>query len=110
MSFQVAELKDKGNAALQADQLEEAIRAYTEAIQIDAANEILYSNRSAAYAKNAQYDLALKDAEKAVEIKPVWGKVCSIAFCVFKPISQSINQSTKALLWINHWVIQSTKQ
>ena len=100
-------MKDKGNAALQADQLEEAIRAYTEAIQIDAANEILYSNRSAAYAKNAQYDLALKDAEKAVEIKPVWGKVCSIAFCVFKPINQSVNRLTHCYGLIIEWFNQS---
>jgi stress-induced-phosphoprotein 1 len=55
--------------------LEEAIKAYTEAIEIDSANEILYSNRSAAYAKNAQYDLALEDAEKAVSVKPAWAKV-----------------------------------
>ncbi|OQV11929.1 Stress-induced-phosphoprotein 1 [Hypsibius exemplaris] len=74
MDPKVAELKDKGNAALQADRLAEAIQAYTEAIQLDSANEILYSNRSAAFAKNGQYDLALEDAEKAVGVKPTWGK------------------------------------
>lgn len=35
---------------------------------------MLYSNRSAAYAKSNKYDLALKDAEKTIEIKPDWSK------------------------------------
>ncbi|XP_044755662.1 stress-induced-phosphoprotein 1 [Coccinella septempunctata] len=71
---QVASLKDKGNAALQENKFEEAIRYYTEAINLDGNNHVLYSNRSAAYAKANKYDLALKDAEKTVEIKPDWVK------------------------------------
>lgn len=35
---------------------------------------MLYSNRSAAYAKANKYDLALQDAEKTVQLKPDWGK------------------------------------
>lgn len=71
----MSELKERGNAALQANLLDEAIQAYTEGINLDSGNEILYSNRSAAYAKKGQYDLALKDGEKAVELKPSWSKV-----------------------------------
>lgn len=74
---QVAVLKDKGNAALSANKIDEALKYYTEAINIDPQNAVLYSNRSAAYAKASQYDLALKDAEKAVEIKPDWSKAYS---------------------------------
>lgn len=44
---------------------------------MDVTNAVLYSNRSAAYAKGNQYDLALKDAEKAIEIKPDWSKAYS---------------------------------
>ncbi len=67
--------KNKGNAAFAAGKYEEAIGHFTEAIKIDPTNHILYSNRSAAYAASKQYDEALKDAEKTVEIAPNWGKV-----------------------------------
>ena len=48
---------------------------YTEAIDLDPENHILYSNRSAAFAKAEKYDLALTDAEKTMELKPDWAKV-----------------------------------
>lgn len=41
---------------------------------MDSGNHVLYSNRSAAYAKANKYDLALQDAEKTVQLKPDWGK------------------------------------
>lgn len=63
-----------GNAALSANNFVEAIKCYTEAISIDGKNHVLYSNRSAAYAKCKKYDLALQDAEKTIELKPDWGK------------------------------------
>lgn len=68
------ELKSKGNAALQAEKYDEAIDFYSKAIEIDPNNHILYSNRSAAYAKVGKYDDSLKDAEKTVSIKPDWPK------------------------------------
>ncbi|KAK9879866.1 hypothetical protein WA026_008370 [Henosepilachna vigintioctopunctata] len=73
-SNQVIILKDKGNAALQANNFEDAIKYYSEAISYDGNNHVLYSNRSAAYAKANNYDLALKDAEKTIEIKSDWVK------------------------------------
>ncbi|XP_066246727.1 stress-induced-phosphoprotein 1 [Euwallacea similis] len=74
---QVNALKDKGNAALAENKLEEAVNYYTEAISLDSKNAVLYSNRSAAYAKANKYDLSLQDAEKAIELKPEWGKAFS---------------------------------
>lgn len=71
---QVAVLKDKGNAALAEQNFDEAIKFYTEAIAIDGSNHVLYSNRSAAYAKAGKYESALDDAEKTVQIKPDWAK------------------------------------
>lgn len=71
---QVTQLKDKGNAALQAGKFDEAVKFYTEAIALDSKNHVLYSNRSAAYAKAGNYQKALEDAEKTIEIKPDWGK------------------------------------
>ncbi|XP_012283788.1 stress-induced-phosphoprotein 1 [Orussus abietinus] len=70
----VSELKEKGNAALQEGKFDDAIKYYTEAIALDNANHVLYSNRSAAYAKSKQYQLALEDAEKTILLKPDWAK------------------------------------
>jgi stress-induced-phosphoprotein 1 len=47
---------------------------FTEAIEIEPTNHILYSNRSAAYASKKDYKSALTDAEKTTEIKPDWAK------------------------------------
>ncbi|CAL4088706.1 unnamed protein product [Meganyctiphanes norvegica] len=67
-------LKDQGNAELSKGNLKEAIDLYSEAITLDPSNHVLYSNRSAAYAKMEKYSEALTDGEKTVSIKPDWGK------------------------------------
>ncbi|CAL1677226.1 unnamed protein product [Lasius platythorax] len=67
-------LKASGNAALQEGKFEEAIKHYTDAIALDSSNHVLYSNRSAAYAKSALYPEALEDAEKTILLKSDWGK------------------------------------
>ncbi|XP_022902492.1 stress-induced-phosphoprotein 1 [Onthophagus taurus] len=71
---QVNALKEKGNTALNSNQFDEAIKCYTEAIALDPKNHVLYSNRSAAYAKSNMYNKALEDAEKTVQLKPDWSK------------------------------------
>ena len=80
----MAALKDKGNAALQADKFDDAIKFYSEAIALDENNHVLYSNRSAAYAKAGKYRQALEDAEKTVQLKPDWGKVSRYIVFVIK--------------------------
>lgn len=69
-----ADLKAKGNAAFSNGEYEQAIRFFTEAIGLDPGNHVLYSNRSAAQASLKQYDKALEDAKKVVELKADWPK------------------------------------
>lgn len=68
------ELKAKGNAALQSEKFDDAIKFYSEAINLDPKNHILFSNRSAAYAKVKKYSESLQDAEKTIELKKDWPK------------------------------------
>lgn len=70
----VDELKAQGNAALQAENFTEAIKLYSEAIEQDPSNHILFSNRSAAYAKINDYENSLKDAEQTISLKSDWPK------------------------------------
>ncbi|KAJ5681448.1 uncharacterized protein N7477_001388 [Penicillium maclennaniae] len=67
-------LKAEGNKAFAAKDYPTAIEKFTEAIAVDSENHILYSNRSAVYAAQAEYQKALEDAEKSISIKPDWSK------------------------------------
>lgn len=47
---------------------------FSQAIELDPSNHVLYSNRSGAYASLKSYEKALEDANKTTEIKPDWAK------------------------------------
>ncbi|KAJ2782428.1 Hsp90 cochaperone [Coemansia interrupta] len=68
------DLKTQGNAAFAAGNHDEAIKLFTQAIELDPTNHVLYSNRSASLASLKKYEDALADAEKTVELKPDWPK------------------------------------
>ena len=65
----------QSNAACQTGDFALAVTLYTEAIRLDPANHILYSNRSAAHVKLGQFGKALQDAVKAKQLNPEWPKV-----------------------------------
>eukprot|EP01056_Protomagalhaensia_sp_Gyna25_P001028 Protomagalhaensia_sp_Gyna_25__1027@NODE_1498_length_1785_cov_208_079038_g1213_i0_p1_GENE_NODE_1498_length_1785_cov_208_079038_g1213_i0NODE_1498_length_1785_cov_208_079038_g1213_i0_p1_ORF_typecomplete_len547_score152_08TPR_1/PF00515_28/1_4e05TPR_1/PF00515_28/0_81TPR_1/PF00515_28/0_035TPR_1/PF00515_28/7e06TPR_1/PF00515_28/0_19TPR_1/PF00515_28/1_3e05TPR_1/PF00515_28/0_0021TPR_1/PF00515_28/1_1e05TPR_1/PF00515_28/2_1e08TPR_2/PF07719_17/2_6e07TPR_2/PF07719_17/0_83TPR_2/PF07719_17/0_0033TPR_2/PF07719_1 len=69
-----SELKLLGNTAFQSKDFENAIKYFSEAIELSPTDHVLYSNRSGAYASVKKWDLALKDAEKCVELAPTWPK------------------------------------
>jgi len=73
-SAKANELKQAGNVATAAGNFDEAARLYSEAIEADPSNHVLWSNRSASYANLGEYEKALTDAEKAIECKPDWAK------------------------------------
>lgn len=68
------DLKNKGNQFLQEGKFEDAVKCYTSAIEQDPKNHVLYSNRSAAYAKLGKFEDALKDAEECVKLNDSWAK------------------------------------
>lgn len=75
MSRELAlEAKSRGNAAFSKGAYQEAISAFSEAIQHDPSDHVFFSNRSACYAGLSQFKEALDDAEKCVELAPKWVK------------------------------------
>jgi len=71
MSVAEAEaFKAKGNAALTSNRLSEAIEMYTKAINLDGANHVYYSNRSAAHLKQNNAQAALDDANSCINLAP----------------------------------------
>eukprot|EP00598_Pedospumella_elongata_P007745 CAMPEP_0184985698 /NCGR_PEP_ID=MMETSP1098-20130426/14250_1 /TAXON_ID=89044 /ORGANISM="Spumella elongata, Strain CCAP 955/1" /LENGTH=481 /DNA_ID=CAMNT_0027509795 /DNA_START=37 /DNA_END=1479 /DNA_ORIENTATION=+ len=68
------DLKDQGNQAFQAGDVQLAISLFTQAIDLDPDNHVFYSNRAAAYMKADSKSKALHDAEKCVELAPTWSK------------------------------------
>ncbi|KAH0613497.1 uncharacterized protein H6S33_005383 [Morchella sextelata] len=67
-------LKAEGNAAFAAKDFDKAISLFTQAIEVDPSNHVLYSNRSACYASLKDFAGALQDATKCTELKPDWAK------------------------------------
>ena len=67
--------REKGNGLFKAGDYAGAVGAYSEAIALDPANHVLYSNRSGAYlALGGAISKAFKDAEQCVALKPDWPK------------------------------------
>ncbi|KAH7916707.1 chaperone [Hygrophoropsis aurantiaca] len=67
-------LKDLGNKAFAAKDYDKAIDLFSQAIALDPANHVLFSNRSAAKAGKKHWVAALEDAEQCVAINPTWAK------------------------------------
>jgi len=70
----VMSIKAKANSFIKNGKYVEAIVEYSEAISLQPANPLLYSNRSLAFFKLSQYFFALKDAETTIRLVPDWAK------------------------------------
>jgi len=68
------DVKNRGNKAFTSGDLKEAVKLYTEAINLDPTDHTFWANRSASYSGLAQHDKALSDAEEAIRLKKDWMK------------------------------------
>lgn len=69
-----AAFKEAGNNFLKNKQFDEAIKAYTEAINLDPTDHVFFSNRSAAYLSKGDAQNALNDGQRCVTLAPNWPK------------------------------------
>ncbi|KAL2693238.1 hypothetical protein IWX47DRAFT_850597 [Phyllosticta citricarpa] len=67
-------LKAEGNKLFAEKKFPEAIDKFTQAIELDPQNHVLYSNRSGCFASMKDFEHAYQDAEKTTELKPDWAK------------------------------------
>jgi tetratricopeptide (TPR) repeat protein len=79
-------LREEGNERFKEGRMSEAVSLYTRAIQHDAANPILFSNRALAYIKLGSFDKAVTDAERCVELDGLHGE----HLCVL-PLGSALN-------------------
>ena len=64
----------EGNAAFKEGRFGDAVRLYTQALEHGSSCAVIYSNRSAAFASEANYRAALADAERCIVLEPMWAK------------------------------------
>ena len=62
------------DAAFKAGDYDEAVKQFTDGIELDPTNHVLYSNRSGAYAAKADFKAALMDANKCIDLNKEWAK------------------------------------
>ncbi|KAM9908537.1 hypothetical protein OXX79_000314 [Metschnikowia pulcherrima] len=67
---QALALKDQGNAFLKEHKYQEAVDAYTKAIELDSSNPIFYSNRAQVHIKMESYGSAINDCNLALDVDP----------------------------------------
>lgn len=70
------ELKSLGNEAYKAKNYTDAIKKYSESIELDPINTLVWSNRSACYLLIDLPGKAMMDAEICRRLDPKWAKAC----------------------------------
>ena len=68
------DLKEKGNEAFKAGNMEDAIVLFTEAISQDESNSVLFNNRAMAFAGLERWEECVMDAREAVKLNATYSK------------------------------------
>lgn len=67
----IAELEfEQGNFLMVLREIEEAIKAYSDVIELNPGYSAAYNNRGVVYANKGEYDLAIRDFSTALELNP----------------------------------------
>uniref|UniRef100_A0A671Y3B7 LON peptidase N-terminal domain and ring finger 3 n=1 Tax=Sparus aurata TaxID=8175 RepID=A0A671Y3B7_SPAAU len=72
---QAGQLRREGNGLYSEKKMEAALEKYNQAIMIAPMDHILFSNRSQIHSTLRHYESALRDAEMACRLMPLWSKV-----------------------------------
>ncbi|KAF7822638.1 TPR repeat-containing thioredoxin TTL1-like [Senna tora] len=70
----VARARARGNDLFNSERFTEACSAYEEGLRRDPANSVLYCNRAACFFKLRQWDRAIEDCNRALQIQPNYAK------------------------------------
>ncbi|RKU38795.1 hypothetical protein C6496_04635 [Candidatus Poribacteria bacterium] len=90
----------RGNFMVMLDQLEEALKAYSRAIELTPNNANAYNNRGVVRGKRSEYDLAITDFDTALELKPDYAEVYSnrgIAYIKKGELNRAVQDYIKAI-------------
>jgi len=101
------EERQRGNDFFTQGDYPNAVKAYSEAIKRNPEDAKIFSNRAAAYSKLMEFNLALKDCDKCIELDPqfIKGHIRKGHICIaLKNFQKAIEAFEKAL------VIDSTNQ
>lgn len=74
MAETVADLKVSGNELFKAGKFSEAVEKYSRGLEIEPDNHLLFSNRSLAHCSAGNYENAINDAKKCIELMPSFVK------------------------------------
>ncbi|XP_061691092.1 LON peptidase N-terminal domain and RING finger protein 3-like isoform X2 [Syngnathoides biaculeatus] len=72
--YRAGQLRREGNGLYSQNKVQEALEKYDNAISMSPTDHILFSNRSQIHSSLKHYDKALRDAEMACRLMPLWSK------------------------------------
>ncbi|KAG3193649.1 hypothetical protein PC128_g10063 [Phytophthora cactorum] len=95
----VAETKNEGNAFFRQGRLHDAVSSYSRCIEMDPNNAVCLSNRAAAFLKQKEFNLAVADCSKALEVAPTIKPFMrrATAFIALEQYKQAVTDLTAAL-------------
>ncbi|KAG3120976.1 hypothetical protein PI125_g699 [Phytophthora idaei] len=95
----VAETKNEGNAFFRQGRLHDAVSSYSRCIEMDPNNAVCLSNRAAAFLKQKEFNLAVADCSKAIEVAPTIKPFMrrATAFIALAQYKQAVTDLTAAL-------------